>query len=149
MPEDVNVDGRAPRVVRGDGVWVVFLYSPTCMMSRAVAPLVALAAAAAREAPRRSQGETRRVDAAGRSRRGAVAPRGGRRDERDAPTLNVWQKSAPGRGPMVGFGAGNAVGASTMLLSDDTYEGDVTARSAMMVEGDSPGSKSKRNPSVE
>ena len=50
-PDDVEQGTGAPRVTRGRNgtVWVVFLYNPTCMMSRAVAPLVELAAAAARE----------------------------------------------------------------------------------------------------
>ena len=47
-PEDVLVDENgAPRVRPQDTAvaWVVVLYNPSCMMSRAVAPLIELAAA--------------------------------------------------------------------------------------------------------
>ena len=47
-PEDVLVDENgAPRVRPQDKTvaWVVVLYNPSCMMSRAVAPLIELAAA--------------------------------------------------------------------------------------------------------
>ena len=48
-PEDVLIDDEtgAPRVRPQDTVvaWVVVLYNPSCMMSRAVAPLIELAAA--------------------------------------------------------------------------------------------------------
>ena len=47
-PEDVLVDENgAPRVRPQDSAvaWVVVLYNPSCMMSRAVAPLIELAAA--------------------------------------------------------------------------------------------------------
>ena len=47
-PEDVLIDENgAPRVRPQDKTvaWVVVLYNPSCMMSRAVAPLIELAAA--------------------------------------------------------------------------------------------------------
>jgi len=55
MPGDVILDqssGAARlNVTAAPTLWVVFLYNPTCMMSRAIAPLVELAARAVRAGP--------------------------------------------------------------------------------------------------